>query len=74
MQVTIELRLYFVQSHGSNSALSSVVYGGIALSINTEYNTNNVDQGMILFTVRLIFPVIKAGSIIVAISDAHPIF
>ena len=29
-----------VQSNGSNSALSSVVYGDIALSINTQYKYN----------------------------------
>ena len=40
MQVTSELGLYFVQSDGSNSSLSPVVYGDIALSIkknNTIY-------------------------------------
>ena len=38
MQVTLELGLYFIQSNGSNSALSPVVYGDIALSIKTQYN------------------------------------
>ena len=28
-----------MQTDGSNSALSSVVYGDIKLSINTQYNT-----------------------------------
>ena len=39
MQVTIKLGVYIVQWNGSNSALSPVVYGDIALSIKTEYNT-----------------------------------
>ena len=30
-----------MQSDGLNSALSPVVYGDIALSINTQYNTKN---------------------------------
>ena len=29
-----------MQSDGFNSALSPVVYGDIALSVNTQYNTN----------------------------------
>ena len=32
-----ELGLYLVQSNGSNSALSPVVYGDIALSIKIKY-------------------------------------
>ena len=31
-----------VQSDGLNSALSPVLYGDIALSIDTQYNNNNM--------------------------------
>ena len=39
MSVTRELGLYLCSQDGSNSALSPVVHGDIALSINTQYNT-----------------------------------
>ena len=37
-----------MQSDGFNSALSPVVYGDIALSINTQYNTTLSRQGLLI--------------------------
>ena len=42
MSVTCELGAVSVQSDWLNSALSPVVYGDIALSINTQYNITQV--------------------------------
>ena len=39
MSVSCELGLYLCSQIGFNSALSPVVYGDIALSINTHYTT-----------------------------------
>ena len=52
MQVTLELGLYFVQLNGSNSALSPVVYGDIALSIKTQYNTITSNNQNIFFNIH----------------------
>ena len=44
MQVTCELGLYFVQSDGSSSALSPVVYGDIVLSTKTQHKQYKISQ------------------------------
>ena len=47
MSVTCELGAVPVQLDGFNSALSPVVYGDIAPSINTKYNTiDEVSKGL----------------------------